>query len=234
MENKRSVLLFFASVNPEGISKKRKFERIGDYSRSLEVMSTYASALNFDIHVVENTLGSMEKWTEFGIYSDEKMVFNFLLENSGVANKGIGELDMATHAISKIHVSNYQKVIWYSGRHILTSEGALKTCLTSPADVVASNPDFYFLDGEKVETEKNGLLNDMMFAMSSKIFLDYISEFGTSRNDYIGLRLGSEQILDQYVKERAPSLEWMQQLGVLRRENETKFRWFETSHWHFC
>lgn len=234
MENKRSVLLFFASVYPEGISNRRKIERIADYSRSLEIMSNYASALNFDIHVVENTLGSIQKWTEFGIYSNEKIFFNFLFENSGVANKGIGELDMASHALSKIDVLSYQKVIWFSGRHILTSEGALKTCLTSPADVVVSNPDFYFLDGEKVETEKNGLLNDMMFAMSSKIFMDYISVFGSSRNEFIGLRLGSEQILYKYVKVKAPTLEWMQHLGVLRRENKTKFRWFETSHWHFC
>lgn len=234
MQNKHNVLLFFASVSPEGISKKRKLERISDYSRSLEIISNYAVSLNFDIYVVENTLGSMEEWSSRGLYSNKNINFNFLSENSGIINKGIGELDMALYAVSQFDVSKYHKVIWYSGRHILTSEAALKICLWSLADAVVSNPDFHFLDGEKVLTEKNGLINDMMFAMSSKTFMDYLSVFQASRTEFIHQKIGSEQILYQYVTGRALSFEWMQQIGVLRRENKMKYRWIETSRWHFC
>ena len=234
MENQRSLLIFFASVAPEGISEKRTRERIKDYSRSLEIISRYAKKLNFDVHVVENTLGSLSNWISLDLHVEKDIAFSFFLENSGRTNKGIGELDMAQYVLSQLDVAIYKKVIWFSGRHILTSEGILKLCLSTPAEIVVSNPDFYFIDGDVVETEKEGMFNDMMFAMSSNAFVEYISVYNSARANLIRKNLGSEQHLYQFVTTNTYSIEWMIQIGVLRRENKVKWRWFETSQWHFC
>ena len=234
MKNQRNLLIFFASVVPEGISKKRKRERIKDYSRSLAIISEFAKKLDFDIHVVENTLGSLSNWISSGLYTEKNITFSFLLENSGRINKGIGELDMAQYVLSQLDVKIYKKIIWFSGRHILTSEGILRFCLSAPADIVVSNPDFYFIDGDLVKSEKEGLLNDMMFAMSSNTFKEYISFFKASRIEMIQKNIGSEQHLYQFVNLNTHSIEWMIQIGVLRRDNRIKWRFFETSQWHFC
>jgi hypothetical protein len=234
MESKRSILLFFASVSPEGISTKRKKERIRDYSTSLEIIWRYSNKLNFDICVIENTLGSQEKWVNLQLFSGEKIKFLYLNENSGLTNKGLGELDMATFALSHLDLQQYNKVIWFSGRHLLTSEAILTNCVTTPAEAIISNPDFYFLNGQKIETEKNGLINDMIFAMSTKLFSEYILKFSESREELVRKGLGSEQNLFQFVTERDPTAEWMEHIGVLRRENRLKWRYIETSEWHFC
>lgn len=234
MENQRSLLIFFASVVPEGISEKRTRERIKDYSRSLELISQYAKKLDFDVHVVENTVGSLSKWISYGLYVEKNIAFSFLSENSGGRNKGIGELDMARYVLSRLDVGVYKKVVWFSGRHILTSEAILRFYFSTSADVVVSNPDFYFIDGNIVKTEKEGLLNDMIFAMSSNAFSEYISVFNSTRLELIRKNLGSEQNLYQFVTSNTHSIEWVIQIGVLRRENRVKWGWFETSEWHFC
>lgn len=234
MQKKKSALIFFASVMPKGISRKRKSERIIDYSRSLEITCQYAARLNFDIYVVENTLGSAQNWVGSNLLVDESVNFNFLSNNSGAINKGIGELDMASSIIESLISQNYERVIWFSGRHLLTSEGILSCCLNSQAELVVSNPDFYFLNGKKVLSEKKGLLNDMLFGMSTKTFQEYLSYFNDRRTQLIQQNIGSEQLLYQFVETKKPTLEEVTHLGVLRRENKTKWCWFETSEWHFC
>ena len=234
MQNNQSALIFFASVAPKGISKKRQSERIIDYSRSLEIICQYAAQLNFDIYVVENTLRTQESWIGSNLHFDKKVYFNFLSKNSGTTNKGIGELDMALSTVISINAKNYERVIWFSGRHLLASEGILDICLNSPAELVVSNPDFYFLNGHKVLSEKNGLLNDMLFGMSLDTFQKYMSFFHERRTQLIQQNIGSEQLLYQFVLTNKPTIQEMTHLGVLRRENKIKWRWFETSEWHFC
>jgi hypothetical protein len=234
MQNKQSALIFFASVLPKGISRKRQSERIIDYSRSLEIVCQYAARLDFDIYVVENTLESLQSWVDSNLYIDEEINFRFLSTNSGTTNKGIGELDMALSTANSLLTKNYEKVIWFSGRHLLTSEGILSCFLNSPAEVVVSNPDFYFLNGNKVLSEKKGLLNDMLFGMSLNTFQKYMSFFSERRTQLIEHNIGSEQLLYQFVLTNKPTIEEITHLGVLRRENRIKWRWFETSEWHFC
>jgi len=110
----------------------------------------------------------------------------------------------------------------------------LKVCLNSQAELVVSNPDFYFLSGDKVLSEKNGLLNDMLFGISLRMFKKYVEFFETSRSRLIDENIGSEQLLYQFVTHSNPTIERMMQLGVLRRENKVKWHWVETSEWHFC
>jgi hypothetical protein len=234
MEQKSNLLIFFASIAPEGISKKRISERVLDYSRSLQLLSEYAQSLDLEIQVVENTLGGLQSWVEHGLYQDSEINISFTGENSGLSNKGLGELDMAIFVESLIDLAKYRKVIWFSGRHLLTTEASLKISISSSADLVVSNPDFYFLNGERIETEKKGLLNDMMFSMTSKVFLNYLSIYRESKREILVQNLGSEQILHDFVERTQPSVQWLTNLGVLRRENTVKWRWIETSKWHFC
>jgi hypothetical protein len=183
---------------------------------------------------VENTLSSKDAWVDSGMFFEEGLAIDFISENSGLHNKGIGELDMAAFVLSKWDITKFKKVIWFSGRHILTSENSLNRCLNSLAEVVVSNPDFYFLDGDKQATDKEGFLNDMMFAMSGQIFKNYISTFESRRKELVDNNVGSEQLLHQFVKDNELTVDWMMHLGVLRREYVTKWRWLETSQWHFC
>jgi hypothetical protein len=234
MQNRKHALIFFASVAPKGISTKRKSERITDYSRSLEIIRQFAPQLDFDIYVIENTLENLDSWKNLNLPIDGEINFSFLPENSGAFNKGIGELDMASSILSTLVSRDPEKVIWFSGRHLLTSEGNLKVCLNSQAELVVSNPDFYFLSGDKVLSEKNGLLNDMLFGISLRMFKKYVEFFETSRSRLIEENIGSEQLLYQFVTHSNPTIERMMQLGVLRRENKVKWHWVETSEWHFC
>ena len=234
MQKEQSAIIFFASITPQGLSDKRCSERIKDYSTSLEIISKYATELQIELRIVENTLSSKDAWVNSGMYFEEGLKIDFILKNSGLLNKGIGELDMAAFALSTWDITKFKKVIWFSGRHILTSENSLKRCLNSLAEVVVSNPDFYFLDGDKRATEKDGLLNDMMFAMSGQVFKNYISTFELRRTELVEKNVGSEQNLYQFVKDNGLTVDWMMHLGVLRREYVTKWRWYETSQWHFC
>jgi hypothetical protein len=234
MQNRKHALIFFASIRPTGISTKRKTERITDYSRSLEIIHQFASQLDFDIYVIENTLGNLDSWENLNLPIHGKINFSFMPENSGEINKGMGELDMASSILPTLISRDYEKVIWFSGRHLLTSEGNLKVCLNSQAELIVSNPDFYFLGGEKVLSEKNGLLNDMLFGISLSMFQKYVKYFESSRHRLSEQNIGSEQLLYQFVTSNNPTIEWMMQLGVLRRENKVKWHWFETSEWHFC
>jgi hypothetical protein len=234
MQNRKHALIFFASIGPTGISAKRKSERITDYSRSLEIIHQFASKLDFDIYVIENTLGNFDSWKNLKLPIHGEINFIFMPENSGEFNKGIGELDMASTVLPTLISSDYEKVIWFSGRHLLTSEGVLKVCFNSQAELIVSNPDFYFLSGEKVLSEKNGLLNDMLFGISLRKFKQYIEFFESSRRRLSEQNIGSEQLLYQFVTNNNPTIEWMMQLGVLRRENKLKWHWIETSEWHFC
>jgi hypothetical protein len=234
MQKEQNAIIFFASITPQGFSDKKCSERIKDYSRSLEILSRYAAELQLQLRIVENTLSSKDAWVDSGMFFEEGLAIDFISENSGLHNKGIGELDMAAFVLSKWDITKFKKVIWFSGRHILTSENSLNRCLNSLAEVVVSNPDFYFLDGDKQATDKEGFLNDMMFAMSGQIFKNYISTFESRRTELVDNNVGSEQLLHQFVKDNELTVDWMMHLGVLRREYVTKWRWLETSQWHFC
>lgn len=234
MTSKRNLLIFFASIIPKDASKKKIQQRKFDYTRSLELISLYSKFLDYEIRIVENTLGSIASWESHGLPTYLGIEYIFSPTNSGEVNKGIGELEMANLIASKSNLTEYEKIIWFSGRHLLTTESTLKNILISKAGIVVSNPDFYFIDGKIITSEKNGMFNDMLFAMNSNSFALYLEFFKKNKYVMLSESISSEELLFKFVQESKEEVEYLHMLGLLRRENKLKFRKFETSEWHFC
>ena len=97
-----------------------------------------------------------------------------------------------------------------------------------------SNPDFVYLDGKVIESEKSKNLNDMFFAMKTKIFLGYVDFFLEQRKAMIEENLNSESLLFNYIGSNDLDVETAQSFGLLRRETVRKFKFLEVSIWHLC
>lgn len=231
--DKSPILLFFASLEPAGYSRRRIKNRYADYFASLNRLVQLGIDESTQLIICENTVG-IEKKHKFWQLASKFHISKST--NLGSENKGFGELSMARKAVQDFPelFSHAGKVIWMSGRHIATTRSIFEKSHNFSEDVLISNPDFFYLDGTIVETEKNGYINDMFFSIKTGLFLDYLDYFNENSETMKSNRIGSEQILSMFTNQRHLSTKVMPELGLLRREYKSYFWRFEKSNWHIC
>jgi len=231
--NKKYVLLFFMSLEPAGYPKKKITERYTDYFAALNRLLQLRVDNFAEILICENTVG-LRNNTKL---ADLASKFPYSTStNSGVKNKGIGELSMAVQA-KKDFASLFQdaeKVIWMSGRHIPTSHVIFEEAFSFKEDALVSNPDFFYLDGSITETAKEGLINDMFFSMKKDYFFEYLEYFLRNAEEMENLKIGSEQLLFSFITSKDLNVRVLPTLGLLRREYKSRFKKLEKSVWHVC
>ena len=130
--------------------------------------------------------------------------------------------------------SRAESISYLTGRRLVTNSYIFERTSALAAEALVSNPDFFYFDGTLVPVEKKGLYNDMFFSMKRDRFLEYAEYFEAKRNDMIKSGVGSEQTLYNFINERGLSIEWLQQLGLLRREKHRWLKWFSKDKIHIC
>jgi hypothetical protein len=230
---KKSLLLFFVSLEPNGYSRRRIRARYADYFSSLRRLIQLGIVDSTQIIICENTVGIQQKH-EFCNLANAFPISRSI--NLGLINKGIGELSMAVKAARDFPqlFENAEKVIWMSGRHIACTDGIFEEAKLYSEDVLISNPDFFFLNGLIVETEKNGYINDMFFSMKKPVFLQYLDFFTDNEHMMNENKLGSEQLLHSFVSQKNLTAKRLSTLGLLRREYTPILKRIEKSSWHVC
>jgi hypothetical protein len=230
---KKPLLLFFVSLEPKGYSRWRIKNRYADYFASLHRIIQLGVNESTQLIICENTVG-VERKDKFRQLATQFPISRS--DNLGLLNKGLGELSMARKAAIDFPelFENADKVIWMSGRHIASTDSIFEESLQYSEDALISNPDFFYLDGTIVRTEKNGFINDMFFSMKSNFFLEYLDYFEKNSEIMKEKRLGSEQILFSFTAQKKLSTKKLSSLGLLRREYTPIFRRFEKSTWHVC
>ena len=233
----RVLLIFLMSLAPNGLSKKKLDERKSDYMLSIQQTQRLLGGDPSKIIYCENTLGSESNLLDHDLgrlLKDDAILV--LPSNSGNVNKGVGELDMAAEVVAKFRniVLDYDVICYMSGRHIPTNEMIFNISINLDCSAFISNPDFVYLDGKVIESEKSKNLNDMFFAMKTKIFLGYVDFFLEQRKAMIEENLNSESLLFNYIGSNDLDVETAQSFGLLRRETVRKFKFLEVSIWHLC
>ena len=109
-----------------------------------------------------------------------------------------------------------QKIIYLTSRRFITNPYVFEKTEKLEKDALISNPDFIYLNGELVKSEKKGMYNDMFFAMKSKTMIDYVN-FSKDRIDFlIEQMINSEVNLYDFIKKFDIEYEYIEFLGFLR------------------
>jgi len=153
-----------------------------------------------------------------------------LSDNSGKANKGIGELDMLSAFISGFKMSHIKRVVFATLRQIHLSPYALDRILNSDKPMVLSNPDFFFLDGRNSQPGSSNQFNDMCFGGNFENIKQYSEYFRERRDTMLEAKVSSEQLLWQYVQDSRIDYETLDQLGILRCAGDQVSK---ISTWHY-
>jgi hypothetical protein len=235
--NPESQLLFvFLSIAPVNCSKREIHRRAIDYRVALKQICRILPK-SWEMILCENTLEG--SWERLGHYLElDLSSFNISMldKNSGTTNKGIGELDMMVKGLEDFpaQVNRASTISYLTGRRLVTNQYIFERASSLVADALLSNPDFYYLDGKVALVEKKGMYNDMFFSMKRTRFLEYSDFFQSKRGEMIKLGVGSEQNLYNFVQEKNLDLEWLDTLGLMRREKQMWLKWFSRDRIHVC
>lgn len=231
------ILLIFMSIFPTQYRRREHVQRLAEYKIALTRILQLINFEKWSIIICENTFNGSESELRklLDLQVDNVQISN-LYENTGSHNKGIGELDMMTKACETFRglISKATTVSYLTGRHIVTNDLIFKKTEILEDNALISNPDFFYLDGKILISEKNGLFNDMFFSMQNTTFQSYVEEFKKRRMFLIENNIGSEQFLYSFITQNQISYTWMDNLGLIRRDVRKKFIFFNQSKFHLC
>jgi len=173
---------------------------------------------SFVIRVLENTVTNSSQITCIELRSLlDSMDTVYISGNKGAVNKGVGELDMLTKAIALGSVQDADKVAYLTGSKFHTCPYFLEHVESMQTQALVSNPDFVYVhDGHAEKTCKDGMYNDMAFAMSRDTIIEYSSYFTQNEAMMIRDSVGSEQLLYKFINENGISYTWLEHLGIVR------------------
>ena len=188
--NIKNLVFASASFHPNRknfkYKKKAYIQREVDYLFCLKQLIRVSPA-NFEIYVVDNTVrNSSELFNQELISLLSEMNVLYSQKNTAVETKniGVGELEELIYLSEECDLKGFDKVSYFSARRFISNPYVFEKTQSLKKDALLSNPDFIYLNGEIVESEKNGMFNDMFFSMQSKTMQDYIS-FSKERLEYL-------------------------------------------------
>lgn len=178
---------------------------------------------NYDIVVCDNTVTCVqdlqcEKLRQI-FTSNPNIQILFLERNIGTHNIGMGELDELIYTSTQIDFTKYDKIVYFTLRKIMTNPYLFEKVNAISKDALVSNPGFLFFEKNNTFTYKHSipnLFNDMFFAMSSPLMLQYI-EYSRAHIAYnLKNNIGSEQNLHHFIKYYHIDCEFLESLGLIR------------------
>ena len=175
---------------------------------------------NFEIVICDNTIKSLEH-IENPNLKQLLQTQNFLIldRNMGKHNIGVGELDELIFVADKINFKNYDKVIYWTSRRMVTNPWIFEKVNAMKKEALLCNPPILALRSNYnfsyYPTNKK-LYNDMFFCLSSKLMLNYIDYSHSKINYNLQNSVGSEQNLYNFINEKNIDYEWVDYIGLIR------------------
>lgn len=227
-----NLVLGFASINIHKSRRKQEARNL-IYLMSLKQLARVLPR-DCKLVVVENTgFFSSPQASESGKLLEAEMrnYDHFSLNNnSGKSNKGFGELNMLKAYLElNLHIK-FDRIIYLTLRQIHASPYAIEMILSSEAQLVVGNPDFYFLDGRIEMSGKNKQFNDMCFGGATNALVRYSKYFDNQQENMAAQGLSSEQLLWNYINETETETEKLPMLGAIRCAGDLKS---DIKAWHY-
>jgi hypothetical protein len=222
------------TFEPRDSTTREKKRRLLDYRVSAHQLNRLVKNRNWKIIFLENSTNELklnnfidELTLDFDYYA------YFVNENRGETNKGLGELHMLDVALKKLgdEIFKADKVIYFTGRRIITNHYLIEKVEFSDAEILASNPPFVGFDDSFSPPTPN-LINDMFFAMAPNLIIKYSEFCQDFISKHTNLSIGSEQMLFQFVTSCDSSIQWIEHLGLIRRQEKKYLSLYPKNNFH--
>jgi hypothetical protein len=135
---------------------------------------------------------------ETSLYEADNFYILSYSQNSGISNKGIGELEMLD-SVSKIFcLEKFDRILYLTGRYIYSQPYTFQIALKSGANFVYCKPTFFGLDGQSKLDGDPEVLNDMFFCGDSAFMSNYLAYFRSNRSRMENSKIPSEKLLWEF------------------------------------
>ncbi len=230
----KNLVLAFCSIRPENINPTLLSFREKEYGICLKQLKRVLPK-SYDMVVCDNTVDDFTFQPNSEL-SEALSSCNVMAmgsqANIGTVNKGLGELLMLKIAMDNIDYHQYENICYVTARRIYTCPYAFEKAEQLNKQALLCNPDFLYVDGRYEEVHKEGMYNDMFFAMKSSLMKDY-AEYSYERLNHMSIkRIGSEQNLYSFVQSNNIEFEWIDHLGLIRNDWETDGSEFTLTNFH--
>ena len=230
----RNLVLAFCSIRPQQINSEVLLYRENEYAMCLRQLKRVLPD-SFDLIICENTIddfSSLKNENLSGALHETNIIALGTQGNIGTRNKGLGELLMLKVAMDNIDISQYENICYVTARRIYTCPYAFDKAAQLEKSALLCNPDFLYVDGTFEEVEKEGMYNDMFFAMKAATLKQY-ADYSFSRIQQLNdSHIGSEQNLYSFIHDNDIDFEWLDFLGLIRNEWETSGQGFSLANFH--
>ena len=112
---------------------------------------------NFEIYIVDNTLKNSDSILNEelrDLLSKSNVLFMNNTENNENINIGAEELKELFYLEKILDFNDYSKIIYLTSRRFITNPYVFEKTEKLEKDALISNPDFIYLNGELVKSEK--------------------------------------------------------------------------------
>lgn len=239
-ENKKNLAILFASFRPKQYPNHVCDGREQEYSFCINHFLNIIPLDLYDIVVADNTVKDLDSikfdFLRNLLYSDNRIKDVYFFENNlgEDGNKGLGELQMLAGVLENIPVNTYKNVSYITARRIVANPYIFEKTDLMQKEALVSNPDFLYLTGKIVESEKKGMYNDMFFSMNESVIRSYskYSLLNLEKNKIHNI--GSEQNLYNFITENQISFEYLKWLGLIRNDWMLDFNQMNPKNIHIC
>lgn len=175
---------------------------------------------NFEIVICDNTITDIKDLQNpelKNLLKNEK--FLILNRNIGSQNIGMGELDELIYVSENIDFNNYDKIVYFTLRKIVTTPWIFEKVNSMKKTGLISNPQFLHMTKNfnfKIGPPTPNLFNDMFFALTASKMLEYVKYSKQHINFNIQNQIGSEQNLFNFVKENNLDYDSLEFFGLIR------------------
>ncbi len=230
----KNLVLAFCSIRPKNISPELLSFREKEYGICLKQLKRVLPE-SFDMIICDNTIDDLTVPPDVELQEalkDCNILAMGSKTNIGGVNKGLGELLMLKIAMDNIDYEQYENICYVTARRIYTCPYAFEKTEQLKKEALLCNPDFLYVDGRYQESHKEGMYNDMFFAMKSKAMKEY-AEYSYARLSKMSTEhIGSEQNLYSFVQTNNIEFEWIDFLGLVRNDWETDGTEFTLTNFH--
>jgi hypothetical protein len=230
----KNLAIGFCSFRPEqypvNVRNLREIEYLNCIKQLIRILPD-----SFDLIIVDNTVKSINdiENEELSILL-KNMNFMSLGSNIGTQNKGMGELQMLDFVLKSTDLLDYNVITYVTARRLFTCPYFFEKSESLSKEALLCNPDFVYLNGTFLESEKNNMFNDMIFSMKKEIMVKY-SDYSISQiNNNLSNNVGSEQNLCNFVTSTNIDFEWSKWIGLIRHDWMLDFNKNNINLIHIC
>lgn len=230
----KNLAIAFCSIKPEqyptNVGNLREIEYLNCIKQLIRVLPK-----SFELIVVDNTIKTINDLKNEELSNLlQNLNFKILGSNIGTKNKGMGELQMLNFVLETTNLSEYNVVTYITARRLFTCPYFFEKSENLKKDALLCNPDFVYLNGTFLETEKNNMFNDMIFSMKAEVMVKYSNYSMNQLELNLSQNVGSEQNLYNFVNNFKVDYEWSNWIGLIRHDWMLDFNKNNIDLIHIC